>query len=117
MLCPGFLSPRNTRKQVCNGYGDCKPSVVNEGTAECHCMASSNRYGSYCQFEQGKKPIFEDDSCDNCVGEHQECDATELVCLCADGYFPVGEACEAAPAATLVLSVVAALVALLGLTL
>jgi hypothetical protein len=94
LLCPGFLAPDNVRApKVCTGYGECKPA--DDGNkAECHCKASSNRYGAWCQFEQGQLPIIQSRGCDDCTGPNEYCHMEEQVCLCKDDFFPVGDECR-----------------------
>jgi hypothetical protein len=94
--CPGFLAPSNARaKRVCSDAGECKEAHDGQ-KAECHCKASSGRYGAWCQFEQGKEPIIVDGvPCDECGG-NSYCDESQQLCVCNSGFFPVGLACVGA---------------------
>ena len=71
--------------QVCSDYGECLVKEDGNG-AICKCRASANRYGSFCQFEQGKEPIIQGErGCDDCTAEHEYCDPVEQACVCDDG--------------------------------
>lgn len=70
-LCPGFLHPTNRNNKECSGYGECQESSDGQ-QAECHCKASSNRYGAWCQFQQGQEPIIVDGKdCESCTGSNE----------------------------------------------
>jgi hypothetical protein len=133
LLCPGFLAPDNVKTpKVCSAYGECK--AADDGSkGECHCKASSNRYGAWCQFEQGKLPILERD-CEDCAGPNEYCHPEEKVsssllfvdvtnclfdvqvCVCKDGFFMVDDTCTPSDAPNkIALSMMAAVVMLVAI--
>ncbi len=101
--CPGMGAPENRNDFVCLNEGVCRmdgaqslaPAVAGAGAtkvplARCFCGAARDRYGDFCQFQQGEKPVFAL-SCETCGDDgdrFKQCQ--DNICGCADGYYLAG---------------------------
>lgn len=100
--CPGMGRLENPNDFVCMNDGVCRIDGAQQRAAggagepvtplaRCFCGAARDRYGDFCQFQQGQKPVFSL-SCDTCGDDgdaNKQC--VDNVCGCGEGFYLAGE--------------------------
>merc|ERR1712000_683155 len=86
----------NRNDLVCFEEGVCR--LDDAGLARCLCSGASNRYGDFCQFEQGQLPVLTDEvDCAFCGtdGDRNKV-CVDNACTCQDGFYlggALGDTC------------------------